>query len=97
MTVWIRFPELPVEYYDKQALFEIAKIVGTPIRVNHATDNLTRERYARVCLDIDLTKALITSVWLLINGNELNMKIFIHFASIAGKLGTQRISAPLKI
>ncbi|XP_021728788.1 uncharacterized protein LOC110695869 [Chenopodium quinoa] len=63
MTVWIRFPELPVEYYDKDALFEIAKIAGNPIKVDYATDHLTRARYARFCIDIDLTTPLVTAVW----------------------------------
>lgn len=63
MTVWIRFPELPVEYYDKQALFEIAKIAGQPIRADYAKDHLTRARYARVCLVIDLNVTLVSAVW----------------------------------
>ncbi|XP_021753703.1 uncharacterized protein LOC110719113 [Chenopodium quinoa] len=64
MNVWIRFTELPVEYYDKSALFEIAKLAGTPIRVDYATDRLTRGRYARVCIEIDLSKPLVTKVWI---------------------------------
>uniref|UniRef100_A0A803M5D4 DUF4283 domain-containing protein n=1 Tax=Chenopodium quinoa TaxID=63459 RepID=A0A803M5D4_CHEQI len=63
MIVWIRFPELPVEYYDKEALFDIAKLAGNPLRVDYATDHLTRARYARVFLDIDLSIPLVTNVW----------------------------------
>ncbi|XP_056695645.1 uncharacterized protein [Spinacia oleracea] len=63
MTVWVRFAELPVEYYDKDALFSIAKIAGKSIRVNYATDKLTRARYARVCIEIDIQKPLVTKVW----------------------------------
>ena len=67
MTVWIIFTKLPVEYFDKSALFEIAKLVGTPIRMDYATDRLTRGRYARVCIEIDLNKPLVTRVWMAIN------------------------------
>ncbi|XP_021742861.1 uncharacterized protein LOC110708943 [Chenopodium quinoa] len=63
MMVWIRFPKLPVEYYDKLALFEVAKTAENPIRVDYATDHLTRARYARVCIDIDLTLPLVNSIW----------------------------------
>ncbi|XP_021756080.1 uncharacterized protein LOC110721238 [Chenopodium quinoa] len=63
MAVWIRFPELPVEYYEKSALFEIARVVAKPIRVDYSTDRITRGRYARVCVEIDLNLPLITKVW----------------------------------
>ncbi|XP_021857597.1 uncharacterized protein [Spinacia oleracea] len=63
MSVWVRIEELPVEYYDKDALFEIAKVVGKPIRVDYATDKISRARYARICIEIDLRKPLITRVW----------------------------------
>uniref|UniRef100_A0A803LHK0 CCHC-type domain-containing protein n=1 Tax=Chenopodium quinoa TaxID=63459 RepID=A0A803LHK0_CHEQI len=64
MTVWIRFPELPVEYYDKEALFDIAKLACNPLRVDYATDHLTRARYARcfcfLCGKIGHTKEKCT-------------------------------------
>lgn len=40
ISIWIRFPELPVEYYNKDALFEIAQKAGKPIRVDYATDHI---------------------------------------------------------
>ncbi|XP_056698681.1 uncharacterized protein [Spinacia oleracea] len=63
IMVWARFSELPVEYYDKEALFCIAGLAGKPIRVDYATDKLTRARYARVFIEVDLDKPLITKVW----------------------------------
>ena len=50
------FP-LPVEYYDKDALFDIAKKAGTSIGVDYDTDHVIRAMYARVCVDIDLQNA----------------------------------------
>ncbi|XP_021853784.1 uncharacterized protein [Spinacia oleracea] len=47
MSVWIRIEELPVEYYDKEALFAIARVVGKPIRVDYATDKVARAQFAR--------------------------------------------------
>ncbi|XP_056696946.1 uncharacterized protein [Spinacia oleracea] len=63
MSVWVRIEELPVEYYDKDALYEIAKVIGKPIRVDYATDKVSRGKYARVCVEIDLRKPIITKVW----------------------------------
>ncbi|XP_021863564.1 uncharacterized protein [Spinacia oleracea] len=87
MTVWIRFPELPVEYYDKQALFEIAKVVGNPIRVDYATNNLTRARYARVCLDLDLSKSLVTSVWVVSQWQRVEYENIHSLCFSCGKIG----------
>lgn len=63
IMAWIRFPELPLEYYEKDALFTIAKKVGKPIKVDFATDTVARGRYARVCIELDLSKALVTKIW----------------------------------
>lgn len=63
LAVWIRFSELLVEYYDKEALFQIVEAVGKPIKVNFATDQLTRARYVRVCVIIDLAKPLVPQIW----------------------------------
>ena len=37
MTVWVRLPELVVEYFNKLALFDIGKLVGVPIKVDFVT------------------------------------------------------------
>lgn len=63
MIVWIRFPELPVEYFNKLALFSIAKVAGRPIRVDYATDQMSKGRYARVCVEINLGDQLVSKVW----------------------------------
>ena len=56
LIAWIRFPELPVEYLNKHALFNIAKVAGRPIRVDYATDQISKGRYARVCVEIELAQ-----------------------------------------
>jgi len=63
ILMWVRFPELPIEYYDKSALFEIAKLLRKPFKVDYATDSISRGRYARVYIKIDITKALVPQIW----------------------------------
>lgn len=67
LITWIHFSELPVEYYDKSALFNIVSNVGNPIRVDFATNQLSQARYAKVCTEINLDEPLTTTVWV---GNE---------------------------
>ncbi|XP_021767700.1 uncharacterized protein LOC110732094 [Chenopodium quinoa] len=63
MAVRNRFSKLPVEYYEKEALYKIAEVVGKPVRVDYSTDNISKCRYARVCIEIELNNPLITKAW----------------------------------
>ncbi|XP_075481174.1 uncharacterized protein LOC142521884 [Primulina tabacum] len=57
VLVWVRFPCLPVEYYDKDFLMKIGRKIGRPIRVDQATSLVSRGKFARICVEI--RKALI--------------------------------------
>jgi len=63
MLVWVRLPELPVEYFNEGALYEIAKLASVPIEVDFATDSVRRARYAHVCIEISLAKPLVSRIW----------------------------------
>ena len=55
-SIWIRLVELPQEYWREQTLKEIASAVGTPIDLDAPTRNRTFGHYARILVDIDLSK-----------------------------------------
>lgn len=55
MIVWI---QLPVEYYDSNALYKIASLVRTPIKLDVHTCNIHRARYSRICVELDTTNHL---------------------------------------
>jgi len=60
--VWIRMYSLPVEYWREETLTDIGNKLGTFIKV--ATETKTRKytSYARICVQMHLTKALVDSV-----------------------------------
>ncbi|XP_071722911.1 uncharacterized protein [Rutidosis leptorrhynchoides] len=60
--LWIRFPELPMEYYEADALCTVAKLVGSPKKVDVNTASAERGRFARICVEIDLSLPLVPSV-----------------------------------
>lgn len=60
--VWMRFPLLPLEYYDEDIIMEIAGSLGKPIRVDNKTEASIRASFARVCVEIDLSQPLEPSV-----------------------------------
>lgn len=47
---WISFPDLPVQFFIKEALFPIAPAIGKPLNVDKATNGQTRPSVARVRL-----------------------------------------------
>ena len=48
--------ELPQEYWRERTLKEIASAIGTPIDIDGPTRNRTFGHYARILVDIDLSK-----------------------------------------
>ncbi|XP_028066485.1 uncharacterized protein LOC114269382 [Camellia sinensis] len=59
-AIWVRFPNLPIEYYDEKVLYHISKVLGNPLKVDIKTAMVARGKYARVCVEMDLRKPLIS-------------------------------------
>ncbi|CAN0873377.1 hypothetical protein LINGRAHAP2_LOCUS10357 [Linum grandiflorum] len=58
LITWIRIEGLPLEYYQDDALYPIVSQIGSPIHVDRQTAVVTRGKFARVCVEIDLSKPL---------------------------------------
>ncbi|XP_057436904.1 uncharacterized protein LOC130729242 [Lotus japonicus] len=56
---WIRIPGLNVAFYDESFLLSVARVLGKPIKVDINTLSGDRGRFARICIELDLTKAVI--------------------------------------
>lgn len=57
--VWIRFPSLGMEFYDESVLLALASVVSTPIKVDMQTKDVSRGKYARVCVEIRLDQPVV--------------------------------------
>jgi len=62
--VWIRLWELPQEYWMERTLYEIVEAIGTPLIIDNITKNKLFGHYARVLVDLDLSKDIFYEVWL---------------------------------
>lgn len=51
-------------YYDEDVLYAIASSIGKPIKIDINISLTTRGRFARVCIEVDLTKPLTAQFWL---------------------------------
>ena len=50
IAVWIRFNELPIEYYETQTLKQIGSTIGNVLRIDTTTAVEAWGRYARLCV-----------------------------------------------
>lgn len=62
--VWVSFPRLPIHFFEKGSLFQIASLVGLPLRLDAATVSLKRPSVARLQVEIDLLKPRPQQVWI---------------------------------
>ena len=62
IVVWVRLNELPIEYYNAEALQIIGNAISKVLRVDTFTASETRGRFARICVQVDVEKPLATVV-----------------------------------
>jgi hypothetical protein len=73
--VWVRFMQLPQEYWGRQTIFEIASGLGTPLTIDESTQTRRFGLYARVLIDVDLQEKLFESVIVEREGHALTVMI----------------------
>jgi len=61
LTAWVRIPKLSVEYFNKQFLLhKIGQKIGRVLKIDNTTENVVRGQYTRLCVEVDLTKPLLS-------------------------------------
>lgn len=62
LAIWVRLNELPIEYYDKEALMFIRQAIENVLRIDTYTTSEARGRYTRLCIQVDIEKPLVNAV-----------------------------------
>ncbi|XP_019167697.1 PREDICTED: uncharacterized protein LOC109163410 [Ipomoea nil] len=62
MAVWIRLSDLPMECFRDDILKMILSQVGIPLKLDRTTEGMERGRFARVAVEVDLSKPLVALV-----------------------------------
>ncbi|XP_043697029.1 uncharacterized protein LOC122647778 [Telopea speciosissima] len=52
--VWIRFPDLPLEYWNEKIMLSMAKAVGRPVAIDGRTKRVMFGNFARALVEIDI-------------------------------------------
>lgn len=99
MSIWARVPNIPIEYFEKHFLWKIGNYIGSTIKVDPNTmkqihveateEEVKRGRFARLCVEVDFRKKLVSKV-------EIEEKLFaVEYEGLhsicfeCGKLGAE--------
>ncbi|CAL1394830.1 unnamed protein product [Linum trigynum] len=64
MIVWIQLPALKVHFYHQEVLTSLGNLIGRTIKLDFHTMNRQRRKFARLAVEIDMTKALVPRIYL---------------------------------
>ncbi|CAN1218810.1 hypothetical protein LINPERPRIM_LOCUS1435 [Linum perenne] len=59
VLTWVRLPKLPIHFFNQLAITRIGNCIGRTVKLDLATAEGARARYARVCVEVDLSKPLL--------------------------------------
>ena len=62
VPVWVQLSDLPIDCWNGRALSKIASRIGKPITTDKMTCTKERLSYARVMVEVDVSKVLVTSM-----------------------------------
>ncbi|XP_061367124.1 uncharacterized protein LOC133310245 [Gastrolobium bilobum] len=58
VAAWVRLPGIPQEYCEFALLNQLGTIIGKVLKVDRTTSTGDRARFARVCIEVDLSQPL---------------------------------------
>ncbi|XP_058774764.1 uncharacterized protein LOC131649031 [Vicia villosa] len=58
LPIWVMFPQLPLVYWGERSIGKIASAIGKPLMTDECTAKKLRVSYARVLIEVDVTKEL---------------------------------------
>ncbi|CAI0400225.1 unnamed protein product, partial [Linum tenue] len=58
----IQLPELSVHFYHREVLFALGNLIGRTVKLDYHTENLERGKFARIPVELDMTKPLATRI-----------------------------------
>lgn len=96
-AVWIKLKGLLIEYYETEVLKEIGQAVGHVLRIDTHTVTESRGQYARLCVQLDLEKPLVTTI-LIGKKEQPVMHEGLHKVCLSyGRVGHQKEACPYTI
>ncbi|XP_070013163.1 uncharacterized protein [Nicotiana sylvestris] len=63
-AIWIRLPQLPIEFYDRVILQKKGSTIGRLLKIDACTSAALRGRYARLCVELLLNKPVTPFIFI---------------------------------
>jgi len=64
VPVWIALEGLPAHLQKKRAMYSIANLIGSPLKVDASTLAHNRPSVSRVCVDLNVSKPIPEFIWI---------------------------------
>lgn len=72
-AIWLQLRNLPIEFWEGEILETITGQFGTLLKIDEFTNTLSRSKYARICVEINLFKPFSRGFWI---GDDLH-RVFV--------------------
>lgn len=97
MAIWVRILGVPIEYFNVWAMRMIGSLLGKLLKIDVNTNSQYRGKFARICVEIDVTKPL--EAFIQINNGWYNLEYegMPEICFRCGRYGHKRESCPWSI
>ncbi|MCH81277.1 hypothetical protein A2U01_0002062, partial [Trifolium medium] len=97
VAVWMRISGLPIEYYDSRILHFIGNRVGKTVKVDKNTLTQERGKYARLCVQVNLTKPLLAMFTIKDRKYNIEYEGLHLLCTTCGRFGHYKEGCPEKV
>nr|POE91254.1 hypothetical protein CFP56_34576 [Quercus suber] len=89
-SMWNPRGELPIEFYEHNALLKIGRAIGPVLRIDGHTTKGPRGRFARLCVQVNLDKPFIQTIYLGRLKQNIQYEGIGTFCFMYGRIGHNR-------
>ncbi|CAL1358517.1 unnamed protein product [Linum trigynum] len=97
VTAWIQLPELPVHFYHREVLFALGNLIGRTVKLDYHTEMLERGKFARIAVELDMTKPLPTRIRLDGFWQQVLYENLPQICFDCGRIGHTEETCPMKL
>ncbi|XP_058782898.1 uncharacterized protein LOC131657527 [Vicia villosa] len=97
VAVWVRISGLPIEYYDARALSAFGDRIGSTLKVDKTTIKQERDKYARICVTVNLSKPLLAMLRIQGSSYKIEYEGLHLLCLVCGRYGHYKENCPITV